>query len=287
MAEWRSHNIKDFIPNKPILFLLEEQIAVIHHRNGYLMVAILSSDLMKVEKEIILKEDWAHWGCHVPIDYSLLHNKVYMLLGRVIVLRYTTATDPFHLLVLDIGRKSIEPAQVVVEEGRAFRAKFGSSMYKNLIYLFGGVGLDLQLFSDLEVIDIHKMELSKISPKGKSPSPRYSPALEFHNGKLLVAGGTTGTDIFVPEPFLSDLYMYDPQVNSWYSIEIPTLCSTSLGILNIFTHSPGHLIFLCTSASSSCCLSLLLYSPGTSSLSQQWQVLESRESVLRYEVSIC
>ena len=106
-----------------------------------------------ITNEFIPKPNWNHWGCNLPIDYMFLHDRAFLLFGKILLFRYTTSEDCFCLLLVDMVKKSIEPIQVTGKKV-ILRMKFAACLKENQIFSFGGIYSDLSLSSSLEVIDI-------------------------------------------------------------------------------------------------------------------------------------
>nr|PIM05435.1 kelch repeat and K+ channel tetramerization domain-containing protein [Toxoplasma gondii COUG] len=109
------------------------------------------------------------------------------------------------LEVLDIGQQCWRPCKAMQTE----RAYFGSSVFQNRLFVYGGQNLDYKALCETEVFDA----LRDVWMTGAALNvPRRNTCGTFMGARHFAIGGFDGSDI------LSSVECYDPRMKNWMQV---------------------------------------------------------------------
>lgn len=109
--------------------------------------------------------------------------------------------------------KELKPKGEDVMPARGYHGGAWDSR-RGCAWIFGGCGEDFKSLDDLWSFDTDKKLWKKASWEGAGPQARINPVFDFveSTGKLILYSGTSG---FKPISALRDLWMFDPETNTW------------------------------------------------------------------------
>eukprot|EP01080_Neovahlkampfia_damariscottae_P012708 gene12708-6906_t len=82
----------------------------------------------------------------------------------------------------------------------------------NVVFIFGGLGLNGVYFNDLYTFDYTKRKWSKIIGTGNIPATRHLHSSLYYEDKMIIFGGKN-------DSYLSDVYEFDIETSIWTQVE--------------------------------------------------------------------